>query len=192
MKYVEKYDCFIDEDLVVYRIAERNSFGRTKGNLYQIKFYTDKYGYLKTSYFVNGKTLNATLHKIVAEAFIPNPENKETVDHINRNKKDNRIENLRWASLYEQEENKERVIASKELHDGLRCKSGSKEECKQWRRIQYQLTIDRKHEVDKARYLRDCEKRKKASKEFYKKKSLTHKRVKLPNGKKVWVLKSVA
>jgi hypothetical protein len=38
------------------------------------------------------------VHRIVATAFIPNPDNLATVDHINGDKTDNAVENLRWAS----------------------------------------------------------------------------------------------
>lgn len=45
------------------------------------------------------------VHRLVAEAFIPNPYNKPTVDHIDRNPQNNHVENLRWATYREQSKN---------------------------------------------------------------------------------------
>jgi hypothetical protein len=51
------------------------------------------------SYSIYGKSIEG--HRLVAEKYIPNPENKPEVDHINRVRHDNRIENLRWATKKE-------------------------------------------------------------------------------------------
>lgn len=57
----------------------------------------------------NGNKMRIPVHILVAKTFIPNPENKPTVDHINRIRNDNRIENLRWYDYKEQCGNKNLV-----------------------------------------------------------------------------------
>lgn len=46
----------------------------------------------------NGKRKNKRIHRLLCEAFIPNPKNKKHVNHINGNKLDNQLSNLEWAT----------------------------------------------------------------------------------------------
>lgn len=60
-----------------------------------------KWGYLICPLWKNGKAKHCSVHRLVAEAFIPNPENKPTVNHIDCNRKNNRADNLEWATQSE-------------------------------------------------------------------------------------------
>ena len=67
---------------------KKNTIGK-KGYLYT--YLTDK----------NGNTKSIFTHRLVAQAFISNPENKPEIDHINGIRNDNRVENLRWVTKEE-------------------------------------------------------------------------------------------
>lgn len=64
-----------------------------------------KKGYLRIGLSRNGLIERFLVHRLVAEAFIPNPENKPCIDHINCKRSDNRVENLRWVTTKENHNN---------------------------------------------------------------------------------------
>jgi len=79
-----------------------------RGNVWSVrtskllKIKTTNAGYARVTPCVNGYRKECAVHRLVALAFIPNPENKPTVNHKNENKLDNRVENLEWATNAEQ------------------------------------------------------------------------------------------
>lgn len=62
----------------------------------------DKQGYLLLDLYKDNKQKTIRIHRLVAEHFIENPNNKETVNHIDGNKENNTVNNLEWATFKEQ------------------------------------------------------------------------------------------
>ena len=71
-------------------------------------------GYNQVCLTLDGQHFYFYAHRLVAEAFIPNPENKPEVDHINGNKLDNRVENLRWTT---KSENMSNPVTTKKISE---------------------------------------------------------------------------
>ena len=60
-----------------------------------------KSGYPFVALYKDGKKKQTLIHRLVASAFIPNTDNKPCIDHINTDRTDNRVENLRWVTYKE-------------------------------------------------------------------------------------------
>lgn len=58
-------------------------------------------GYARINFSINGKNHLKRVHRLVAEAFIPNPQNKPCINHIDGNKQNNHISNLEWCTKKE-------------------------------------------------------------------------------------------
>ena len=67
-------------------------------------------GYLRVTLCKDGKTTRKMLHRLVAEMFIPNKDNKTQVNHIDGNKQNNALFNLEWVTRSENEQHKYRVL----------------------------------------------------------------------------------
>ena len=74
-------------------------------------------GYLIVNLTKNGKQKIFKVHRLVAEAFIPNPEGKPYIDHINTIRTDNRVSNLRWVT---QKENCNNELSKKKYSENHR------------------------------------------------------------------------
>lgn len=61
-------------------------------------------GYKTVSLVKQGKVMSATVHKLVARAFISNPQNKPCINHIDGDKANNAVDNLEWSTYSENEQ----------------------------------------------------------------------------------------
>lgn len=93
----------------------------------------DSKEYLITTLSKNSKVKRHYLHRLVAEAFIPNPNSLPCIDHINTVKDDNKVENLKWCSYKENMNNpltiehtrskevNEKRLATRRKNQSCRC-----------------------------------------------------------------------
>lgn len=81
------------------RVKSLNYRGTGKEQL--LKPYKNKGGYCNVDLSYKGIRARKSIHRLVAESFIPNPEDKSQVDHINKQRDDNRVENLQWLTVVE-------------------------------------------------------------------------------------------
>ena len=98
-------DIEIWKDIKDYEgLYQVSNWGRVKSLNYNhtgksklLKPYDDTRGYLQVKLSKNRKSKNCLVHRLVATAFLENPENKPEINHIDEDKTNNRVDNLEWC-----------------------------------------------------------------------------------------------
>jgi hypothetical protein len=92
----------------LYKINKNGEVWSKRGIF--LKIWVDRYGYNFTRLSKKGKPKNYTIHRLLGTHFIPNPDNLPEIDHIDGNKTNNTLENLRWATCSTNQQNKRKGI----------------------------------------------------------------------------------
>lgn len=105
----------------LYMVREDGEIWGVKRKKFLAQRY-DKHGYKRINLHKDGKMKTHYIHTLVAEAFIPNPEGKPTVNHNDENKENNNWTNLSWMTMKEQNEYGTRISrAATSCFKPVRC-----------------------------------------------------------------------
>ena len=96
-RYIEGYD----NKYIIFKTGKIFSL---KNNKF-MKSWLDKRGYRNIGLSKNHQRKTYKLHRLIMLHFVPNPDNLPQVDHINRNRDDNRLINLRWVDYSTNQQN---------------------------------------------------------------------------------------
>lgn len=78
-----------------------------------LKLYVSNSGHLRVHLYKNKKAYVHFVHKLVAEAFLPNPQNLLQVKHKDRDVKNNKVSNLKWYGLLKKDNKKQRIAGKR-------------------------------------------------------------------------------
>lgn len=152
----------IENWVKITRLHEVSNLGNIRNETTKklLKPWVGTTGYYHIKIFIEGKRKNLKLHRLIAEAFIPNPENKKYVNHKDGNKLNNNITNLEWCTHKENMEHasKTKLISTKPRTTGKKLSNKSQYHNVSWDKARNKwsagITINKKCHMRK-RF--DCE-----------------------------------
>lgn len=101
-----------------YEIRENGTILDLTGKV--LKAHKERNGYLRVWIKQDGIRKKVAVHRLVACAFLPNPEDKPCVNHLDGNKENNHVSNLEWSSYSDNERHSHRVLGKKTSSENLK------------------------------------------------------------------------
>ena len=109
----EEWSLYATREGHLYRKKEK------KGEIIFREIGTKNSKYMRFTVRNNGTILRGYNHVLIARTFIDNPDNKPYVDHINRDRSDNRVDNLRWVTSQENSFNRKKQEGTSSEYIGV-------------------------------------------------------------------------
>lgn len=121
-KLIEGYDHYLVSTWgKIYRIDKafqvETDYQHMTRKLSELSTEETSKGYLRVYLSKNGKRKHHKVHRLVARAFIPNPDNKPQVNHIDGNKHNNSITNLEWVTDEENKLHRKQILTKENADD---------------------------------------------------------------------------
>ena len=127
-----------------------------------LKPYLENDGYHRITLCKDKKRKNFRIHRLMGLTFLPNSNNKPCVDHKNRNRSDNRLVNLKWATLSENQQNRSKNKNNTTGYTNIR-----------WQENKQGWEFHKRYQCKQySKFSKDLEVCLKAREEFYKSKNL--------------------
>ena len=108
-----------------HEISTEGEIRNKRGMILKQHLHKDR-GYMQILITMGSSKTTYHTHRVVATAFLPNPDNLPEVDHINRIRTDNRVENLRWVTHRENCFNKDCRAESKSKEKNINLRANGK------------------------------------------------------------------
>lgn len=120
------------EEFPNYMISNFGNIIKTKSGNQLTKVMNDR-GYNQIRFCINGKTYKKKIHRLVANAFIPNPNKLPEINHKDGNKSNNTVSNLEWCTRKQNMEHASKILHSMKWSESRRSQfvsSRKGKECK--------------------------------------------------------------